>query len=402
MRSLASLVTIIALTACEAPPAAEPTEPTEPTEPAEPERDESPDLLSAAHELTLPASYASSHEVIVYAELEGESTTVLTELSYGLADGYPRRVEISAGNGFILDDACRLEPGTVVWRSIADVQGTAASLDLVGGALTVELREEGTVTALLAGEIAATDCTFGDEPAVTTVPLQHRIVLRVARVEGFVVEQFHQVLADCWDAMVLPSDALLWAPSARPLDGAGQPFAPLNAPSPVTITLRSDGALTPADEAGQFWAGPGEVAVSVDTPLPVHGLQAFDVVGPDALTAVEAALYLQKTASKGTVVERIEDGMSYRVFFPELRNTVDVRVDSAMTTHGKLCANVPGSWFASSSATPEQCAAGPVEPEEFWSGQVPIATIRAEGECRLQVTIPGTAHEWNTQFTTTL
>lgn len=393
MRSLASLVAVIALTACEAPPAAEPTDP---------ERDESPDLLGGAHELTLPASYASSHEVIVYAELGGEQTTGLTELSYGLADGYPRRVEITAGNGFILDNACRLEPGTVVWRSIADVQGTAASLDLVGGALAVELREEGTVTALLAGEIAATHCTFGDEPAVTTVPLQHRVVLRVARVEGFVVEQFHQVLADCWESVVLPSDALLWAPTAKPLDGAGQPFEPLNAPSPVTITLRSDGALTPADEAGQFWAGPGEVAVSVDTTLPVHGLQRFDVVGPDALTAVEAALYLQKAASKGSVVERIEDGMSYRVVFPALRNTVDVRVDSAMTTHGKLCANVPGTWFASSSSTPEQCAAGPFDPEEFSSGQVPIATIHAQGECRLEVTIPGTGHAWKTQFTTTL
>lgn len=392
MRSLASLVTVIALTACEAPPA---------SEPMDPERDSSPDLLSGAHELTLPASYASSHEVIVFTELEGESTRGLTELSYGLADGYPRQVEISAGDGFILDDACRLEPGTVVWRSITDVQGTAASLELVGGALAVELREEGTVTALLEGEIAATHCTFGDEATVTTVPLQHQVVLRVARVEGFVVETFHQVLADCREAVVLPSDALLWAPTARPLDGAGQPFAPLNAPSPVTITLRSDGALTPADEAGQLRAGPGEVAVSVDTTLPVHGLQRFDVVGPDALTAVEAALYLQKAASKGSVAEPIEDGMSYRVFFPELSNTVDVRVDSAMTTHGKLCANVPGSWFASSSSTPEQCAAGPVDPEELWSGQVPVATIRAAGECRLQVTIPGTSHEWNTRFTTT-
>ena len=391
MRTLASLVTVIALTACDAPPASGPTDP---------QRDDPSEVLSGAHELTLPVTYASSHEVIVYAELDGDQATDLTELSYGLADGYPRQVEINPKDGFILDNACQLEPGIVVWRSIVDVQGTAASVELIGGALAARLREEGTVTALLEGEIAAQHCTFGDEPSVTTVPLQHRVVLQVHQVEGFVVEQLHQVLADCWESMVLPSDALLRAPTAKPLDGAGQPFEPLNAPTPVTITLRSDGALTPADQAGQFWAEPGEVSVSVDTTLPVHGLRSFDVVGPDALTSVDAALYLQKAASKGSVVERIEDGMSYRVFFPELRNTVEVQVESAMTTHGKLCANVPGTWFASSSATPEQCAADPGSPEEF-SSAIPIATIVSDGECRLQVTIPGTSHEWNTQFKTT-
>src|SRR5690606_6470727 len=194
----------------------------------------------------------------------------------------------------------------------------------------------------------------------------------------------------------------LQAPTAQPLDAADQPFTALNAPTPVSITLRSDAALTQVSEDGALWAETGEVSVVVDTTLPVRGLESVTLVGPDTLTAVERARYLRKAAAKGSIVEPIEDGSSYRLFFLDEVNKVDVQVDSAMTTHGRLCAGVPAVWFASSSATPERCEAGPGSFEKLSFAAIPIATILDVGECRLEVTIPGTSHAWTTHFTTTL
>lgn len=347
------------------------------------------------HTLTLPVQHAPSSELIVYAELAGDRASASSELSYGLADGYPDRVALTPGDGFVLADGCPLQPGAVIWRSIVEVQGDAAALRLEHGALTIELREEGEVAALLVGEVTQQRCELGGS-TVTTVPFEHHIDLHLRQVRGFEVEQFHQVLADCWDAVVLPADALLWAPVAHPYDATGTRFDPANAPTPATITLRSGGALTLANAAGQLTAGPGTVTVAVDTDLPVRGLRSFTVVSPASLTAVDAALYLSKAAAKGSVVEVIEDDAAYHLFFPDQRNTVDVRVDAATTVGGKLCANVPGAWFAASSTTPEQCAAIPADPDA--SGEIAIADIHAPGECRLAVTIPGTDLEWTTRF----
>jgi hypothetical protein len=383
MRAFASSTILFALVACEAvdPQGGAPLDP------------------AATYELTLPARHASSHEVQVFAELDGERAVERTELSFGLAEGYPRRVELVPASGLVLGPACLTSPGAVVWRSIGDVQGAAAGLELDGGALVVELQEEGTVTALLEGVIADQQCSFGDEAEVA---LRHEVVLRVHRVTGYVVEQIHQGVADCDQSVVLPADAPLHAPTARPLDAEGLPFAALNAPEPVSITLRSDAALTQHGEGAALWAEPGAVSVSVDTTLPVRGLESFVVVGPDSLTAVEAALYLRKAAAKGSVTERIADGAAYRLFFPESVNKVDVQVDSAMTSHGRLCAEVPAAWFASSSATPGRCEADAGSPDKLAGAGIPVATIVDVGECRLEVTIPGTSHAWATYFTTTL
>lgn len=386
MRTLAVTLTGIVLAACDpvgAPGTADPDPP-----------------LTAGpggHALTLPVQHASSRDILVYADLAGDRASASTELSFGLADGYPDRVALVPGDGYVLGDGCSLQPGPVVWRAIADIQGNAAALRLEHGVVTLDLRDEGPVSALLVGEVAQQDCQLGGTP-VTTVPLQHRIDLHVLRVAGFEVEQFHQILADCRDAMILPADAPLWPPVARPFDSTGTRFDPANAPKPAAITLRSDGPLTLANEADQLTAGPGTVAIEVDTDLPVRGLRSFTVVGPESLTAVDAALYLSKAAAKGSVTVPIATGGEYQLFFPDQRNTVDLQVNAAMTAGGKLCANLPRAWFAATSATPEQCAPTPTGPEDSLSGELTIADIHAPGECRLAVTIPGTDLEWSTQF----
>ncbi|MDI1435307.1 hypothetical protein [Polyangium sorediatum] len=390
MRPFAPLMLMfgLALAACADNPAPSAAEP--PPGPAAP-----------VHTLTLPASYASSSKVDAYAEFANGLAKEETELTYGLSEGYPRDVTLVAKNGFVLSSDCSISPGQVVWQSIADVQGTAAMVALVDGALAIELHEEGTVTVLLEGEITEQHCPSGDGSMATAVPLQHRLVLHVKPVAGFVIEQFDQRLADCWDTLVLPSDAPLWAPTARPLDAMENPFSPVNAPAPVALTLRSHGDLTSGPGSTYLTAGPGTVTVSVDTTLPVQGMQVFEVVGPDALTSVEASFFLRKAALKGNVSEPIEEGTSYTLFLPEESNGVDLHVDAAMTTHGKLCANMPESWFASSSSTPAQCEASVGGVEPFASSIMPVAAIGDPGECRLSVTIPGTTQRWTTRFSIT-
>lgn len=386
MRTFASLLTTLVLSACDPAPATGPDDP-----PADPPVDDRP----ATHELTLPAKYAATHDDLLYAELDGDQAIAGVELSYALADAYPSRVTITPESAYVLAPECQAQPGPVVWRTIAELEGDAARLELVDGALSLELRAEGTVSALLEGDVTEQACDLADAP-VTTVPLQHRVVIHVHRPTGFVIETFHQQLGDCPDTVILPAGVPLWAPTALPLDAKGKPFAALNAPAPVAITLRSSGALTSDDI--YLTAEPGAVSLTVDTPLPVHGLDAFDVIGPAALTSVDAALYLQKAAAKGTVLEPITAGESYALFFPDLRNTVDLRVDAAATARGPLCANIPAAWFTATTATPERCTATAGDPDA--TGLIPVADIRGPGECRLEVTMPGTAFAWSTRFST--
>lgn len=382
MRALASFVAIIALTACGTAPGS--------PGPGEP---------SSGHTLTLPAEHTSAREIIVYADREGDGATEETELDYALGDDYPARVTLSPKEGYVLGKGCKTQLGAVLWKSVTKVEGTAAKLSLDQGVLALDLQEEGEVSAILEGEMVNQHCTSAGGVVVTTVPLTHRMVLRIHRIGGFAVEMFHQTLASCWDAVVLPAGAPLWAPKASPIDRMGQRFEAENAPAPVAITLESEGALT-LDATGRLSAEPGTASVSLDTTLPVEGLRSFVVVASDALTDVQATLYLRKAAAKGSISEIIEEGETYSIFFPDMSNGVELHVDAAMTDRGRLCDNVPASWFATTSATPDQCLAGAGADDE-WSSFVSVASIRAPGECRLEVTIPRTSQTWATRFSIT-
>lgn len=402
MRTFASLLATLALTACDPTPVADPgAGPDDPPIDVPPADEPPPDEPPTTHELTLPAKYVAAHEAFLYAEIDGDHAVAETELIYALADNYPSRITLTAEGGYLLASECSSDPGPVVWRSISDIKGDAATLELIDGAVTIDLRAEGNVSFLLTGDITEQTCTLADVP-VTSVPLQHRVTLAVHRPAGFAIETFHQLLKDCPDTVVLPAGVPLWAPVARPLDARFKPFAAQNAPAPIAITLRSDGHITADAESVYLTAEPGSVELSFATTLPVRGLQAFTVIGPAALSSVDATLYLQKSAAKGTVLEPITDGSSYSLFFPDQPNTVDIRVHTADTTHGDLCAHIPATWFTSASATPEQCTATAGDPDETEATDlIQLATIRSPGECRLEVSIPGTEFTWSTNFTTT-
>jgi hypothetical protein len=357
-------------------------------------------VADGGHTLSWPAQYASAYDFMVYAKRDGQRVTAETELSYGLADGYPAQGTLGTAGGYVLGSGCNNSFGEVVWQSLVDVQGRAALVELVGDRVSVSLRAEGTVTAVLQGEITKVNCNVAGGPLVTAIPLQHRIVLHVHRVAGFRVDQFHQQLYSCGDSVVLPTATWLWAPAVQALNAVGQRFDPVNAPTPASMTLRSAAALTSGADRGRLMADAGVVSIAVDTSLPVQGLRSFQVVGAETLTSVQAGLYLRTTANKGEVSAPIEEGRSYRVYFPDRPSSVDIRIEEATTTQGKLCANLPAAWLVSTSATPQQCAAAAASADPTPANPLPVATLLALGTCQMEVTIPGTNLRWPTTFNT--
>jgi len=388
MRVLLSLLSAVLLLACGTP--------------ADNSKEDDSANPGQSYRLMLPAQYATTQEPTLYATLMGNAATALTELVYGLSAGYPTLVSVTPKGGYLRGQQCSTQEGAVIWNSIVAQDGTAAKVSLDHGKLLVTLVDEGTVTLLLDGQIEGQDCKLGDSGAsVATLPLQHKVVLRIHRAVGYVVEQFNQRLFGCTNSLVLLSNVGFRFPTAQPVNAAGQHFDPANAPTPVSITLHSSGALSLDSASLQVSAAAGQAVVHVDTDLPVDGLHSFDVVGLDSLTAVHATLYLNKATNKGRYLELIKEEVPLRIFMPEKLNTVDVRCDAASTTLGTLCAQVPGSAFAASSSTPEYCSA-PGSWVDSLGSSFPIATIKAIGECELAVTLPGTSFLRPIKFRTSL
>ena len=388
MNPRALVVLFVALTGCGVPPVAMPV--------PEP-------VPQPVADLVVPAELAAQGAVSIYAQLDGGAAVFASEQSYVLGDGYPSQVTLApTGLVYVAAAGCSYAvPPTAHWYTLSEVTGDAATLVLDGGTLTVSLQHEGTVTALLEGELIGARCEVG---GVTrgTYPLRHRLTLRVHRVASFVVEHTHQLWPGCNGAtLVAPAGIELSFPRVHPVDVAGVELRAANAPRPVALRLRSPAdSLVGTDTGWRFTAEKGKVEVVVDTTLPVRGLQAFELVAPSSLSSLEASLQLTRTASKGSVSLPIEDGKSYRVFFPDEPNTVDVKVGAVVTALGPLCAPVPAAWFAATTSTPGQCVT-PVRGMAASSAWTPVASIVSAGECRVEVTVPGTAHRWAASFSTT-
>ena len=340
-------------------------------------------------ELQVPEEHATDLPLQMYARADG---TWDTEVDYALGDGYPATLTITPSSTVYVIPGCSTPQGTATWSRLSNVQGSAATVALSTGAISVTLNSEGTVTAVLEGEASGVNCN-----GMTSLPLRHALTIRVRGVTGFVVDQLHQRWPGCEQKVVIPADVSAWLPVAHPLDANGARFPAANAPRPVAMTLRSTGGLARGMDSWNFTASAGHVELSLETTKPVQGLSSLNVVGPDALIEVEAKLFLRKAASKGFVSEVITDGASYQLWYPEQDNLVDLSVSNVRTTTGPLCMPLPGAWLRANSATPDQC--GPAEGEQYGSG-LPVAKIQRLGECRLEVTMPNTSHRWATSFTT--
>jgi hypothetical protein len=295
-----------------------------------------PDAALPAEVEVLP-QLASSTKVSIYAQLlQPGVASYSSELSFALGDGYPAQITVTPTDAvYVVSRGCRLDTlPTAVWTSLVRTDGDAAGLALAGGVLTVDLKKEGAVTAVLEGELQGLHCTI-DGAEVTSLPLHHELTLHVERVSGFFVQHLAQIWPGCdGPTMVLPEGLDFELPQVHPLNGAGGRFHAENAPAPVRATLRSAGGLVSENHQWHLTSGAGQVTVTLDSPLPVTGVQTFEVVRPGSLSSLTAAVYLTVTASKGVTSRQITDGETYPVFFPTQPNTVDIKVDAAATEKG--------------------------------------------------------------------
>lgn len=346
-------------------------------------------------ELGVPSRQLAKAELDIYAWLDAGVATMETDLSYALGDGYPEALTLTPGQTVYVVNGCTLTIGTASWSNLTAVQGTAATLTLAANALSIDLREEGVVTAVLEGQLTGVSCMV-EGNSVTSLPLRQAVTMRVRRVASFVVESLHQTRIGCEQKVVLPSAGTLWLPTVHPVDSAGERFEATNAEVPVAMTLRSTGGLSRVGEYA-LEATQGHVDVSLDTTKPVQGLKDFEVVDPEALTTVQAALFLRKATAKGSVTEEIAEGGSHQLYFPDRENLVELQVEQAATHLGTLCATLPASWLSAVSTTPGQCV--PASGEQFGSG-LPVVAILGLGRCEVEVTIAHTPHRWAAAFTT--
>ncbi|MDP1823698.1 MAG: hypothetical protein Q8L48_10660 [Archangium sp.] len=335
-----------------------------------------------------PKKTETSTEVLVYPVYDMGMAAGRTELTYAFGDDYPSEVELVPGSG----TACRSELAPLTWTGIASTEGTAATATLVDGKLKLSLVEEGVVTLFLDGTIAQ---SCDGQPQV---PLRHRLILTVQRIASFEVSHLGQVDDGC-DTLVLPSGDKLRPPRVSALNAAGLPFLPSNASSPVELKLTSDSTVTLS--GSWFTASPGHVTISLDTGIPVSGLESFDVVGPDSITEMTVELLVRKAISSSTFdFEPLVNGQTYRL--PQLipdatNNSVDVRPVRVVTRKGLLCAYAPPSWFDAVSSTPGVCPRD--SSGEVASTRVPVLKIVDRGECRFKATVVQSTQQWSGNIT---
>ncbi len=376
MHSSARFLPFLLAAACGPPPTALPS-------PGAPAKEAPFEAQTAtAQHLTLPARVEPAYR-FGYAVLRESSDGGLRgahDVTFALGEDFPSEPTLTFPQVLVLRGTALLALPRWEW------------LEVEGDALSAELLPSGEVQAKLLREGSARLQLFGtgrlkDEPAVEDLAdLRLTVSVSVRRVAGYRLHSFSARLGACASPLVFAAGKV-FRPQASPRDALGREFVAANAPAPVALDVSSTGpmSVTPGDDS--LDVGEGHVEVRAQTTLPIDGLAQFDVAGAAALVQATVLPYLVRTASKGTVAERISVGARYPRFFPEQRNVVELRVSEARTALGPLCGLVPAVWFTPTSATPSVC-------EPVAGG----AVLRAPGECRLSLHGPGVAEGWAMHF----
>lgn len=351
-----------------------------------------------SEELVLPAELASHLDLPAYLRFDGGVADDVGDRTFALGAGFPSQVTLTpTGPVYFVTAGCSYSKlPKASWSRLSQVTGTAATLALDGGTLEVALQSEGVVTALLEGEVTGADCKVGGV-TVETMPLRHRLTLRVHRVGSLVVGHNSLLAASCGPTLVLPAGVELLYPTLDPVDPAGKKFQAANAQRPAALRMRSlGGGLLATDPYWLARLPAGRVELTVDTTLPVTGLQALEIVGPASIRTVDASLQISLATPKSWRTEPLENGKSYQVEYPDGRSTVDVAVTSVITDIGPLCSRLPGPWFLATTSTPGQCGPAVAHSRSDWRSAV--AEIVRQGDCRLDVSVPGTELRWAAAF----
>ncbi|MGV3623294.1 MAG: hypothetical protein ACO1OB_20915 [Archangium sp.] len=335
------------------------------------------------------------------------SIYVFSEIGNGGIAGGPLRMEFTLDEPFpqVLDVKPRAPAyvsrcdnsttwGTERFTTVTEVNGDAAILSVVDGQLHVELHHEGLMSARVEGVVTGAECDFGGE-TLSTIPTWHLVELKVSRFSGFEVTHREQ-RSTCGPKVIVAAGSSTSLPTVQALDAEGARFTPMNAPRPVSLTLRGDGdVFVNRDAIESVRLSPGRTRIELGTTLPVRGLESLTAVTSSAVTSADIELGLLISYIKGTQWRALSDGSIFQVPYPDDANDVAVRANRIETTEGTLCSQPASEWFFATSQTPSTCA--PVI--SAGDGAQSVATLLAPGECRATVGLRGTSLQWSTRFT---
>lgn len=319
-------------------------------------------------------------------DVVSDTITIDSTVSYGLHPGYPTQVELTASKVIFPRQCGFNDTTTVTWSGVRVTSGEAVSVSFSNSKVQVALLKAGTAEVEIDGSMDGVDCRAG-----SSLKLRHRLTLRVIPVAGFRLKSFGP-LGSCGDRPIVPAGVPLLLPQVMALSSSGDSFFPAN--QEPAATLIAKGALL--DAAPTF--GPGPVTLTVDTTLPVDGLQRFEAVDHTKVTDVQGKLVVHAQAAKGTVPMPLTEGADVRLF-TEQGNFVVLQVDSTMTTLGPLCAPPPASWFLTDSSTASVCST-PAKGTPFTG--IPLVNLDHQGTCRFETRVAGGPLRWSGSFTATV
>lgn len=341
--------------------------------------------------VTRPMRVEANPKTIVYGEIYNDGVAVDEQrFDFALGDAYPRSLNVGVKPAYITR-GCEngIKWGEERFLTLTDVTGDAAELSIIDGQLHVELKNEGTTSVLISGEIFNVACERSGV-IETTIPSRHLATIRVSRVSKFTVTHPERCAGPMVVAAKLPTEF----PTVTAHQSSGAYFEPMNAPEPVGITLRG-----PVESDGNFVVlSRGKTLVELDTTLPREGLKDITAVEPSQVTNATIELGLVRQNLKGSEWLTLKDGDTHRLLMFDDRDVVEVRPERIDTTEGTLCTPPGTDWFLGSTTTPDFCVAVAPNPEIRWDT---VAKIIAPGECAMNVKLRDTNFAWNVKFTTT-
>jgi hypothetical protein len=319
-----------------------------------------------------------------------QGTFVLSsERTYGLGSGFPTEVRLLASD-WVYGLRCRTSPLTTMrWNAVRIHAGTAASLNLVEeGELRVSLLHDGDLVADIDGLVDGIDCPDG----ARSQPLRHRLSLHVRTVTAFRLA-FSSI--PCGPRPIAPAGVPLWLPNVQAVDAKGEPFYPANRYPAAALTVRG-AILASTGVLPTVILAPGPVELSLDSPLPMLGIQGYDIVDHTAVTGITASLKISLEASKGSTSQPLVEGATVHLLRAGENNHVFLEVEEVRTSKGTLCGNAPTSWFLVDSSTQSVCST-PAAVRPF--GHIPLVSLNRPGRCQFEASLAGGSLRWAGAFT---
>lgn len=344
-----------------------------------------------------PMRLEANPKTYVYGEIYDDGVAVDEQrFDFALGEPYPQIIDVHVEPAYITRGCANgLKFGKERFLALSNVTGDAAELSVVNGQLHVELKHEGLMSATLTGEIYDVMCERNGE-LKTTIPARHLVELRVSTISKFSITHVAQGPRCGTNPLIIASARPTSFPWVNAHEAGGALFQPMNAPDPVSVTLRAaDPVRIEETDAGvEVHLPVGRTAIELGTSLPIEGMQGIISVAPTDVTIVVLELGVMRANLKGSEWVTLVDDATVRIHLPDEDNFVAVRTTYVDTTMGTMCGSPGLDWFVATTETPSTCV--PASGDDFQ-----VAKIIGPGTCSVKVKLRETSSNWSMRFTTT-